>query len=300
MTAYAAQHCDYLGQPGPSFDEKLDSVYYDQTRVMYQIAAYTGDDAWNDCAVAARDVYRDQYVIPNNGGVPGYWNFSTGLRLDFAETGDETSRDTVVLLSENAAYTPDATPLAWTATADRSREVAYAIVSYIDAEAVGEAARERRASLVDQAYGHLEQWFVDFSWPGPWQLNPLTTDRLAPFMVGITAHALIRDFELTGDERLVPALRLAADWMWENAWVPGDEAMWYESLNRSSGAPDLNLLVAPIYGFLYRETGDATYRDAGDALFASGVQNAWLDGGKQFDQNYWWSFDYVQWRRCGG
>jgi hypothetical protein len=26
------------------------------------------------------------------------------------------------------------------------------------------------------------------------------------------------------------------------------------------------------------------------------VQGAWLEGGKQFSQNYRWSFDYVRWR----
>jgi hypothetical protein len=298
MLDYAAQHCAFLAQPGTTFDQALDSVYYDQTRVMYQIAAYTGDDAWVECAIAARDVYRDQYVAPNGGSVPGYWNFTTGLRLDFEQSGDTTSRDAVVTLSENAAYAPDATPLEWTATADRSREVAYAIVSYIDAEAIGEGPRQRRIDLVDQAYAHLEQWFVDFSWPGPWQQNPQTTDRLSPFMVALTAHALIRDWEQTDDARLIPALELAADWMWEHAWIAADEAMWYESLNTSAGAPDLNLLVAPIYAFLYRETGDESYRDQADALFAGGVTHAWLDGGKQYNQNYWWSFDYVQWRQC--
>jgi hypothetical protein len=47
---------------------------------------------------------------------------------------------------------------------------------------------------------------------------------------------------------------------------------------------------------MYQQTGDDTYRDRGDQVFAGGVRGAWLDGPKQFNQNYMWSFDYVKWR----
>ena len=44
-----------------------------------------------------------------------------------------------------------------------------------------------------------------------------------------------------------------------------------------------------MYAFLYAQTGETKYRDQGDALFAGGVDLAWLAGAKQFNQNYWWS-----------
>lgn len=286
MTTYGLVHC-YLGP--------LDHVYYDAERVYSQIATYTGDSTWSICAEFAESTYRDQYVLPNDGSVPGYWNFTTGLRLDYDLTGDPRSQEAAVLLSQNM-FARDGVPLDWTASADSSREVAYAIVSYINAEAMGEPKRQRRIDLVNQAYDHMDQWFLRFAWPGPWQKSPQETARLAPFMVGLTAHTLIRDWEETQDPRLIPSLRRAADWMWANAWVALDESMWYESLDRSAGAPDLNLLIAPIYGFLHQQTGETKYRDQGDALFAGGVRRAFLGGGKQFNQNYWWSFDYVQWR----
>jgi hypothetical protein len=294
MASFGQTHC-HLGT--------LDQVYYDAERVYYQIADYTGNPSWNTCAQFAQTVYRNQYVFPNNGGVPGYWNFTTGLRMDYERTGDAQSKNAAILLSKKGAYAPDSTPLAWTATAERSREVAYTIVSYINAEALGEPKRQRRIDLVNQAYGHMDEWFVDFSWPGPWQQSPQTTIRLSPFMVGLTAHALIRDWEETGDARLLPALRRAADWMWANAWIPSAQAMWYEfpaqgkpCCQAGAAADDLNLLIAPLYAFLYRQTGETKYRDQGDQLFAGGVIGAYLGGGKQFNQNYWWSFEYVTWR----
>src|SRR5437899_394338 len=287
MRTYGSLHC-VLGT--------LDQVYYDAERVYYQIADYTGDPSWLNCSQLAETVYRDQYVLPNNGSVPGHWNFTTGLRLDAQRTADAQSKTAAVLLSQHAAFATDGTPLAWTQSADYSREVAYAIVSYINAQILGEPLRQRRIDLVNQAYDHMAQWFVRFAWPGPWQQSPTETSRLAPFMVGLTAHALIRDWEETKDSRLLPILRLAADWMWQNAWIPSASSMWYDSGSMGAGAPDLNLLVAPIYAFLYLRTGETKYRDEGDALFAGGVSFAYLTGGKQFDQNYWWSFDYVTWR----
>ena len=56
-------------------------------------------------------------------------------------------------------------------------------------------------------------------------------------------------------------------------------------------------MIAPLYGWLFQQTGDVKYRNIGDQIFTSGVQKAWLDGGKQFSQNYRWSFKYVEWRK---
>jgi len=297
MLRYGSQHCATLSKTkdGP-LDPPLAGTYYDATSVFYQIAAYTGDARWEQCAHVARYVYRDRYVIPNNAAVPGYWTFTTGLRRDWERAGELASKAWVIKLSEFSAWARDRTSYAEAAKATLSREVAYALISYIDAEAVGAPPRRQRRVYADLAYGHLDQWFVSQSWRD-------TADQFAPFMVGLTAQALIRDWEQTADARLIPALRRAATYLWRDAWVPDDRAMRYQlnpqfTEGRSEkGAADLNLLIAPIYAWLWRQTGDPTYRDQGDALFAGGVMHAWLDGPKQFNQSYMWSFDYVRWRK---
>jgi hypothetical protein len=295
MTTFAQKHCATLGQGGQTFDEQLAATYYDMTRVMYQVSDYTGSSTWNACAIAARGIYRARYVIPHGGNIQGYWSFATGLRMDWQRTRDALSQNAVVMLS-TTMYASDAFPLEWTQGLDRTREVAYATMALIEAEAVGQPRRQRRVDLVNQAYGHMNQWFVTFNWRTP--LPDGTLPQFSPFMVGLTAHSLIRDWEQTHDSRLVPALQLAADWLWANAWEPAKQAMVYD-LNQipRNPQPDLNLLIAPMYAFLYKMTGDTRYRDRGDQLFAGGVQFAFLDGAKQFNQNYWWSFDYVLWRQ---
>ena len=55
-----------------------------------------------------------------------------------------------------------------------------------------------------------------------------------------------------------------------------------------------------MYGWVYQQTGAQIYRDEGDELFNYGVAGAWLDGGKQFSQNYRWSQKYVEWRILAG
>ncbi|MGH9467136.1 MAG: hypothetical protein ACRD1Y_07250, partial [Terriglobales bacterium] len=62
----------------------------------------------------------------------------------------------------------------------------------------------------------------------------------------------------------------------------------------------LNLLIVPMFGWLYEQTGQAKYLGEGDAMWASGVTGSTANGvgwsGKNFSQQYRWSFDYVLWR----
>jgi hypothetical protein len=288
MTTYGAKHCKAL-RNGP-----VDKTYYDAERVYYQINTYTGDPSWKTCAGNAEKLYRDQYVFRHKGQVPGYWNFTQGLLLDFQRTSDAKSRDAIVLLSKNAAFASDGTPLEWTVSADYSREVAFTIMSYLNAEAVGQPRRDRLAQLVDQALGHLDQWFVSN-----------TASYMRPFMVGLTLQALIQVQETIPDPRIPPAIVTALEGLWSRTWLAGNESFMYTDRQASDGsggtepAPDLNLLIAPAYAWMYLQTGETQYRDRGDQIFAGGVKHSWLDGIKQFNQNYMWSFAYVSWRHMG-
>jgi hypothetical protein len=122
---------------------------------------------------------------------------------------------------------------------------------------------------------------------------------------------------------IVAALADFANWLYTDAKVRADggtpskyvgDRMWDESAGGFryadrytpqegetpdvvSGAPDLNLLIAPVYGWLYKQTGEDRFRVEGDDIFAQGVRNASPDwGSKQFNQQYFYGFDYVRWR----
>lgn len=300
MKSFGLTHCNFLKDNTQTFDNHLAGTYYDAISVYRQIAQYTNDQTWASCAIAARDIYRDQYVLagpPNGpspqGGVPGYWNFTYGLRLDYLATADNTSKSAVNLLATNGAFAPDATPTSFTDNFFYSRETAYVIESYINQRSLGFAVRSRQALMVTQAYSHLTQWFG----PSP------TANYIRPFMVALTARSLIDDYEITGDARTIPALTAAADYMWANLWVPSSGAFEYTNVDTSqfptddpaynSGgtelAPDLNLLIFPMYAWLWKVTGLTRFRDEADAIFTGGVVGADLNNPKRFNQNYTWS-----------
>ena len=180
-----------------------------------------------------------------------------------------------------------------------SRENAYALYAKIMQYEAGGGLSPRAAILAENALGHISQWFVLKNSP-----------YVRPFMVALTARALIKYWEINPDPRIISALKLAADSLWAY-WLPAQGSFKYTSVDTGAfpttapdyntggtePAPDLNLLIAPLYGFLYHVTGDMSYLDRGDQIFLGGVNNAFMNGIKQFNQSYFWSFEYVSYRK---
>jgi hypothetical protein len=290
MVKFGRIHCAEIKDSSLPFDTRLLATYYDAEWIYHQIGDYTGDSSWQECAKAAQDVYYSQYVLPNGGKVPGYWNFTHGLARHFLSTGDQVAHSAVVLLSQNASYAPDLTPADWTVDASFSREVAYALMSYINSQDVGESHRPRMELLVSQALGHMDQWF-----------GSKTAAYVRPFMFALSSQALISYEEEIGDNpKILPAIAAGADWIWDHTWLPDRKAFQYTDRVVESGntdpAPDLNLLIAPVYAWLWHQTGQTIYRDRADQIFGGGVEQAYLVNAKQFNQSYRWSFAYIKWR----
>lgn len=289
MREYGAKHCAVLKSSQSSADQRLGSTYYDAQWVYYQIADYTKERQWIECAEYAERAYRDSYVSEWQGRVPGYWNFTHGLLEDVQRTGDPKSKAAVLQIAQSAAFAGAQTPLAWTVDATLSREVAYTIMSYLNAAQLGAAPNPRLPLLVDQAYGHLEQWF-----------ETRTASYMRPFMVALTAQALIEYDAYIGSEKALEKIKGALEDVWQTTWIPEQQTFQYTDREHESGgtepAHDLNLLIAPAYAWVYHKTGDVSFLDKADAAFSGGVKNAWLENPKQFNQNYRWSFAYLRWR----
>ena len=273
--------------------------YYDGTRVFYQIADYTGYDGWKDCLGNTLHIYRNQ-IFNAYPGIQGWRVFPHGLYRHYTETNDSNSRDAILRLVHDSTWAS----YGGSVNADYSRETAYLIHAYLYNAYLGEANHPRFARAIDFALGHLEQL-----------TRSRTAVKVKPFMLGLTFEALIHYYEQTGDPRIPGAIKDAADWLWIDArlWSRSAEAFLYvndyfEGEDPPEPAPDLNLLIAPVYAWLYHKTGDDYYRAIGDAIFKGGVAQD-IDGdgyyergsclectGKFFSQNYRWSFDFVRWR----
>jgi hypothetical protein len=59
----------------------------------------------------------------------------------------------------------------------------------------------------------------------------------------------------------------------------------------------LNNLVAPAFAWYWRLTGDDIYRERGDDMFAHVFQDGDPYYAKQWSQVYYWSWDFVAWRK---
>src|SRR5438046_4349356 len=118
------------------------------------------------------------------------------------------------------------------------------------------------------------------------------------YMTGMMHDALIKYYTyVQADARIPPAIKKTLDWMWATQWVASAQGFKYLSGPTSTGdttpQPGLNGLIVTGYGWYYRYSRDVTYKTEGDAIFAGGVAGAWLDGYKEFNQNYTQSYRYL-------
>lgn len=302
-------------------DQKLTAQYYDAAWVFLQIGDYRAangsvETKWADYALQATIAYETYgYSVTPQFATQGYRNFPHGLYEMWVRTGLLQYKTELVNLSLNAAYAPDSTPIISTSVANGtpgwdggSREAAYILQAYLLAEKVGEAQRTKRDGYIDQIIGHFNQWTISQS-----------ADYVRPFMMALSSHALMMAYEqLTTDSRrplILSTLITAWNWAWANTWLPALNCFMYTDRNVATGgqepAPDLNMLIAPVYAWLYHQTGDVQWRDQGDLVFSGGVMewhtegsNEYWDAGgylfqaKQFNQNYRMSHKYIEWREA--
>src|SRR5262249_46422858 len=183
------------------------------------------------------------------------------------------------------------------------REIQYLITANrLDAK-LGANTFTAAAKAVDMTLGNIDQNVVSQN-----------ADYVQPFMLGLAAEALIKYYEdgHTSDIRIPIAVKHIADWLWTNAWnktfitgYVGSQAFYYNNYYYRIGLSgsdqrNINLLVCPMYAWLSQYTGDATYQNEGDQCWQAGVNFDPSSGinwsGKNFSQNYRWSFDFVTWR----
>ncbi len=271
--------------------------FYDGQRAFYRIADYTGVSLFNACAKQIGDLYQKS-VFDHNGVDYAYRTFTRGLRMDYERTGDLRAKEAVFYLAKNAVGAADTQSYQGPA---RLRENSYLLEHLLDSEAVGWPGRPSKVrQTVENSLSTIQQLFVERNY------------KVKTFMTGLQAESLIQYFEKSGDPRILPALKTAADGLWAHGWVESAGGFPYCTEAPAAGDqdcnpkvhPGLNMLIAHLYGWLYRQTGDVGYREKGDKIFKHGVEgaakgNPYLPYGKQFTQNYRLSFDYITYRNGG-
>ncbi len=126
------------------------------------------------------------------------------------------------------------------------------------------------------------------------------------YMLALQNDALIKVYtSFQADPRIVQTVKKAIDWQWATQWLAGSPGSFkYLSGTCSdpdtggdpSPSPDLTMFFPAQWGWIYRQTGDATYRTRGETLFQAGIDGAYPQGTKQFNQMYYNSFNYLGYR----
>lgn len=268
MLSFGASNCANL--------TTYDQTYYDGGRVYYQLYDYTKDAKWLACAKKSVEIYRDQYIFPNNGAVSGWWNFSDGLLRE----GSPASIAALKLLV-NAAFMNMVS--GWGASvvndASYSREMAYALTTWDNIKKAGlpEYDAAKREAIASGVRAHVGRWFV------------VKDQTPQPFMVGLTAEAIIR----ADGEAALSNIKLIGDGLkpyWDEVY---QSFMYQNGAAPATPGGDLNQLISPLYAWLCAR--DSSYCAFAEKVFNGGVSSAYLGAGKQFNQNYRWSFDFIRW-----
>ncbi len=283
MTSQGQLHCDQLGAEldagTPITDPDLRArTFYDALGVYEQIILYTQDPFWDVCAAHVVLVFRDGFVLDGGvqGGVPAIWNFTGGLRMHYERTGEDRSKSAIKLLARNADVARDTFPLDTTVHFSRARDVAYALMAYANEEAICDPGSEpcggkrlKYDAYVNQAFGHIDQLFDPNL-----ELWRDDSEPLEPAAVGLIAQALIQANAAHADPLIPLKVKFALDKLWDTAWLEGQQAFYRNS--DEPAIPDLagGLLIAPAYAWMYLVTGDPTYQDRGDQVFAGSVSAA--------------------------
>jgi hypothetical protein len=310
---YETNFATFDEQQWAAYGSRWDLIdYYDRALIYYAWYRRTGDAKYLNRANAVAVNYRRNYVEAAGYLIQAHWSMMDGLALHYLATGDEASRTAVGRVADlftGLSYRDDI----GTRTRTDNRIQARYIVSLLLAHQI--QAPSNGVSAGQISGGH--DWASELRRALPLILSTQDADgawRLSdcgdggprtvhPFTTGLLMDALTRYYDLfEADPRIPPAVRRAADYLWANDWLPSSRAFKYiERVCPSEGgpvpAPDLNNLILNGFAWTYKQSGDATYKQRADEIFAGAVTGAWISPAKQFNQVYTSSFRYLAFRR---
>ena len=158
---------------------------------------------------------------------------------------------------------------------------------------------------LDTAFSHLDIWksyltgYPNSSYPGD------QSARYQPFMFALTAEALIRVYERpeTSDAdraKILCKVYDVAKLTYDKLYSDSEHGFMSNTGNPQVYWGSIDLLTLPVYGWLWHVTGEPYFLETGDKVWVNWIEYGWPQirgwGGKQFSQNFHWSFEYVQWR----
>ena len=279
--------------------------YYDRAQIYYAWWLRTGNLTYWERATALALSYRRDYIESSNYNPAAHESHMEGLELHYLVTGDEASRTAVGYVADvfNVPYYMN--DLGNPGGALENRIQARTLMAFLTAWKLNAPTRtgSNWATLLPTALGRI----LTSQAPSGAYLFTRMDNQCGynkPFMVGLLNDAFIKYYTyFNADTRIPGSIQRAVDYMWANDWRAVPRAFVYLGGpcpghdDGQAPAPDLNNLVVNGFGWTYQQTGNTVYRDRAEQIFAGGVAGAWLNGTKQFNENYTTSFRYLAYRQ---
>jgi hypothetical protein len=272
--------------------------YYDRALIYYVWWARTGNPTYLDRAHQLALNHR-RYLIDHAYNPQPYELMIDGVALHALVTGDQRSYETVARTADRlgaatsywSRYIGTADSLHNFDARTRARVLSAVLNAWL-LKVPSPAGLDYAARLRDIATKIMSIQGTDGSYRTPGQCN-----YNKPFMTGTLNEVFIRYYQkFEADPRIVTSVKKAVDYMWTKDWVATSSAFKYLDGDcdgtKASPSPDLNNLITTGYAFIGKVQNSSTYRSRADAIFAGGVNRAWLSGSKQFNQEYTASFRY--------
>lgn len=281
--------------------------YYDIGHVFYQLYVRTGDD---DCLKAARrETLRYRNDIIQEGSDKGKHKQQEKTRYIYVEamvddyllTGDVKSLEIAGYMADylKSHYKPsDAfyqrnTTRFWT-----EREAAFpflGVITYYELTGKKEYL-EYASELMQNLYGTQLEWpdrggFIHNLYSHDLEEGARKDEYGgSPFMTGLLLEAVIKYHQLTNSNIAKDSIFRALDWLIKEGLAPDGKSFVYLTCeeHRNEGHPDLNMLIVHAFGYGYKISGYTRkeYLEIGKKTFEEGVENAYLNNRKHFNQNY--------------
>lgn len=278
--------------------------YYDRAMISWAWWVRTGNPEYFRRAMYYFIAFRDLYLIPNRYRTqPHQWQME-GMTLHYLLTGDAETQKGIGVIAKTLAYAawlPHIGDTAYQYTEGRIQE------RVIQAFLAGWRAGLTNLDYPSALRTALTKVLGTQSADGAFRTRNACGGS-SNFMAVLLDDIMIRyveDFE--PDPRVLPAVKRNLDWLWNTQWRSDAGGFNYYELNcpgqgGPTAAPDLNLLFAAPFGWVYQQTGETAYRERGDTIFVEGVKRAWLGSNglqadKQFNEDYRSSFRYLAYRR---
>jgi hypothetical protein len=248
--------------------------------------------AWQHCALTLLDPYAN-YLVANNGTMAGYSIFPYGMAMNYYRTKAEVMRNGIKAV---ATVGPQRQSCGYVDPGG-IRENSYRSNAWMANEMLGAPRWPLLQRNIDKVMGNLNM------------ANRGLAGSVHPFMLGIGMETLIHWYDLNlaeghPDYRVLPVIKETLDAMWRDLWVPKQNILIYERYtlppNHSISYGALNNLVSVAYAWYWVQTGDTVERDHGDLLFQHAFddpEGGYSWSGKQFSQEFEFSFDFVRYRQ---